>query len=62
MSKPAWITAADQLPDDLVDVWVSDGKTVAVSQYMHGHECWSYSDLITRQVTHWQPIVYPEAP
>lgn len=62
MNRPDWIPTSEELPDDLVEVWISDGKLVAISQYMHGQECWAYNDLITGPVTHWQPIVYPEAP
>lgn len=57
-----WIPIAQKLPPDLTAVWVSDGKTVAISQYMFGHQCWAYSDMLTSTITHWQPIVYPEAP
>lgn len=57
-----WILASESLPDDLVLVWVSDGKAVGISEYMHGHEAWHYSDAISAPITHWQPIEYPEAP
>lgn len=58
-----WIQATpENLPDDLVTVWISDGKTVGISEYHHGLQEWLYCDDVIDPVTHWQLIVYPKAP
>ena len=55
-----WIPVTDHLPDDLVSVWVTDNKTVGISEYMHGHEQWSYCDSVAGPITQWMPL--PEFP
>lgn len=57
-----WRQVTDSLPDDLVSVWVSDNKTVGISEYIHGIEDWAYCELVLGPITCWLPIEYPETP
>lgn len=57
-----WRQVTDSLPDDCVDVWVSDNKTVGISEYIHGIEDWAYCELVLGPITHWMPIEYPKTP
>ena len=57
-----WIPVTESLPDDLVTVLVSDTKTVGISEYHYGLAEWLYCEVVVDEVTHWQPIVYPDAP
>lgn len=57
-----WRQVTDSLPDDCVDVWVSDNKTVGISEYIHGLEDWAYCDRMLGPITCWMPIEYPNTP
>lgn len=57
-----WRQTSQQLPDDLVQVWVSDSKTVGISEYLRHMEDWAYCELVLGPITHWMSIEYPEAP
>jgi hypothetical protein len=57
-----WIDAKTSQPDDGVVVWVSDCKSVGLSEYSHGLGDWLYCDSVVDPVMLWQPIEYPEVP
>lgn len=57
-----WRQCQEQLPDDLVSVWVSDNKTVGVSEYIHAIEDWAYCEVVLWPITCWLPIEYPDPP
>jgi hypothetical protein len=57
-----WIDTKERLPDECATVWVSDGKTVGISEYLHGIEEWLYCDVVVGLINKWQPIEYPEIP
>lgn len=57
-----WIDVKSQLPDESVIVWVSDGKTVGISEYLHGIEEWLYCEVVLGPINKWQPMEYPKLP
>lgn len=57
-----WIDVKTSLPDESVIVWVSDGKTVGISEYLHGIEEWLYCEVVLGPINKWQPMEYPKLP
>lgn len=57
-----WTQVEDGLPDDQVVVWVSDNKSVGLSEYSHELGDWLYCDQVVGEITCWLPIEYPETP
>lgn len=57
-----WRQCHEQLPDDLTQVWVSDNKTVSISEYLHAIEDWAYCEVVIGPITCWMPIEYPDPP
>lgn len=57
-----WQSVADGYPDETVIVWICDGKTVGISEYLHGIEEWLYCDDVLGPITHWQWIEHPSLP
>ena len=67
-----WIKCTDRMPAEpdgeirIIDVMVSNGKSVGVSQYATGNlpcswgEFSSYGDFDPDKITHWMP--YPKPP
>lgn len=54
---PRWIPVGERVPEDAVEVLVTDGENVGVGDVRKGHLWNSYVD---GPVTHWMPL--PEAP
>lgn len=57
-----WIDVATKLPDEAVIVWVSDGKTVGISEYLHGIEEWLYCEVVLGPIIKWHHMEYPKLP
>ena len=57
-----WIDAETNQPDDGVVVWVSDGKTVGLSEYMHGFGEWLYCEVVVEPINKWCHVEYPDPP
>lgn len=57
-----WIDAKTSQPDDGVVVWISDCKSVGLSEYSHELGDWLYCDSVVDPVMLWRPIEYPEVP
>lgn len=57
-----WRQTSQELPDDLTQVWVSDNKTVGISEYIYAIEDWAYCEAVLGPITCWLPIEYPDPP
>lgn len=57
-----WIDVNIQLPDETETVWVSDGKTVGISEYLHGIEEWLYCEVVVGKIIKWHRMEYPKIP
>lgn len=59
IERRGWISVNDRLPDEFIDVLVTDGEKIRISCVDSSGTIDSY--IIYGEVTHWQPLPDPPA-
>lgn len=63
-----WVSVKDRLPDNFYDrCWIYiKGGDIEIGLWNDTEQCWDNEEALTvarlKYVTHWQPVVKPEAP